>query len=61
MFLVYSYDPDTNTECQFHGCHWHEHTCNENCIDRQNMRYKDTCQVDSSTSINGWDKKYNLV
>lgn len=57
MFLVYSYDPDTNTECQFHGCHWHEHTCNENRIDRQNMRYKDTCQVDSSTSINGWDKK----
>ena len=27
FFLVDGYDPETNTVYQFHGCHWHGHTC----------------------------------
>ena len=26
-FLVDGYEPETNTVYQFHGCHWHGHTC----------------------------------
>ena len=29
-FLVDGYEPETNTVYQFHGCHWHGHTCLKN-------------------------------
>ena len=46
---------------QFHGCHWHGHTCLKNRTKRQQRRYKDTCQIDWLIKNNGWDTKYNFV
>ena len=46
---------------QFHGCHWHCHTCTKDCTKRQQKRYKDTFQIDWLIKNNGWDAKYNLV
>ena len=42
-FLVDRYEPETNTVYQFHGCHWHGHTCLKDCIKRQQKRYEDKC------------------
>ena len=44
-FLVDGYEPETNTLYQFHGCHWHGHTCLKNRTRRQQKRYKDTCRI----------------
>ena len=44
-FLVDGYEPETNTVYQFHGCHWHGHTCLKNRTKRQ----KDTCQINCLT------------
>ena len=60
-FSVDGYEPETNTTYQFHGCHWHGHTCIENRTKTQELRYKDTCKVDWVVTNNGWDAKYNLV
>ena len=38
-FLVDGYEPETNTVYQFHGCHWHGHTCLKNRTRRQQKRY----------------------
>ena len=59
--LVDGYEPETNTVYQFHGCHWHGHTCLKNRTKRQQNRYKYTCQIDWLIENNGWDTKYNLV
>ena len=61
FFLVDGYEPETNTVYQFHGCHWHGHTCLKNRTKKQQKRYKDTCQIDRLIENNGWDTKYNLV
>ena len=45
-FLVDRYEPETNTVYQFHGCHWHRNTCLKNRTERQQNRYKDTCQIE---------------
>ena len=45
FFLVDGYEPDTNTVYQFYGCHWHGHTCIENCTKIRKLRYKNTCQI----------------
>ena len=37
-FLVDGYEPETNTVYQFHGCHWHGHTCLKNRTKRQQKR-----------------------
>ena len=55
------YEPETNTVYQFHGCHWHVHTCLKNRTRRQQKRYKDTCRIDQLIKNNGWDTKYGLV
>ena len=34
-FLVDEYEPEINTVYQFHGCHWHGHTCLKNRTKRQ--------------------------
>ena len=60
-FSVNGYEPETNTAYQFHGCHWHEHTCIENRTKIQELRCKDMCKVDYLVTNNGWDAKYNLV
>ena len=60
-FLVNGYETETNTAYQFHGCHWHGHTCLKNRTKRQQKRYKDTCQIDWLIKNNGWDTKYDLV
>ena len=60
-FLVDRYEPETNTVYQFHGCHWHGHTCLTNRTKRQQKRYEDMCEIDSLIENNGWDTKYNLV
>ena len=60
-FLVDGCEPETNTAYQFHGCHWHGHTCLKNCTKKRQKRYKDTCQIDWFIENNGWDTKYNLV
>ena len=60
-FLVDGNGPETNTVYQFHGCHWHGHTCLKNRTKRQQKRYKDTYQIDWLIKNNGWDTKYNLV
>ena len=60
-FLLDGYEPETNTVYQFHGCHWHGHTCLKNRSRRQQKRYKDTCKIDWLIENNGWDTKYNLV
>ena len=60
-FLIDGYEPETNTVYQFHGCHWHGHTCLKNRTKRQQKRYEDTCQIDWLIENNGWDTKYNLV
>ena len=39
-FLVDRYEPETNTEYQFHGCHWHGHTCLNNRTKRQQRDMK---------------------
>ena len=58
--LKQGYEPETNAVYQFHGCHWHGHTCLKNRTKRLQKRYKDTCQIDWLTKNNGWDTKYNL-
>ena len=60
-FLVDGYDPETNTVYQFHGCHWHGHTCLKNRAKRHQKRYQNTCQINWLIENNGWDTKYNLV
>ena len=60
-FLVHGFEPETNTVYQFHGCHWHGHTCLKDRTTRQQKRYKDTCQMDRLIKNNGRDTKYNLV
>ena len=45
-FMVDVYEPETNTVYQFHGCHWHRHTCLKNRTKRQQKRYMDACQID---------------
>ena len=60
-FLVDGYEPETNTLYQFHGCHWHGHTCLKNRTRRQQKRYKDTCWINQLIKNNGWDTKYSLV
>ena len=52
-FLVDRYEPETSTVYQFHGCHWHEHTCLKNRTKRQQKRYKDTCQIYQLIKNNG--------
>ena len=52
-FLIDGYEPETNTVYQFHGCHWHGHTCLKNRTKRQQKRYKDTCQIDRLIKNNG--------
>ena len=52
-FLVDEYEPETNTMYQFHGCHWHGHTCLKDLIKRQQKKYKDTCQIDRLIKNNG--------
>ena len=59
--LVDGYEPETNTEYQFHGCHWHGHACLKNRTKRLQKRYRDTCHIDRLIKNNGWDTKYNLV
>ena len=61
LFLVDGYGPETNTVYQFHGCHWHGHTCLKDRTRRQQKRYKDTCQIYRIIKNNGWDAKYSLV
>ena len=51
--LVDGYESETNTVCQFHGCHWHGHTCLKNRTKRQQKRYKDTFQIDWLMKNNG--------
>ena len=61
-FLVDGYEPETKTVYhQFHGRHWHGHTCLKNRAKRQQKRYKDTCQIDWLIKNNGWDTRYDLV
>ena len=60
-FLVDGFEPETNTVYQFHGCHWHGHTCLKDHTRRQQKRYKDTCQMDRLIKNNGWGTKYDLV
>ena len=60
-FLVDGYEPKTSTVYQFHGCHWHGHTCLKNSTKRQQKRYEDTRQIDWLIENNGRDTKYNLV
>ena len=60
-FLVNGYETETNTVYQFHGCHWHGHTCLKNRTRRQQKRYEDTCRIDQLIKNNGWDTGYNLV
>ena len=60
-FLVHGFEPETNTVYQFHGCHWHGHTCLKDRTTRQQKRYKDMCQMDRLIKNNGRDTKYNLV
>ena len=54
-------ESETNTLYQFHGCHWHGHTCLKNRRKIQQKRYKDKCQIDQLIKNNGWDTKYKLV
>ena len=35
FLLVDGYEPETNTVYQFHGCHWHGHTCLKNRTKKQ--------------------------
>ena len=51
--MVDEYEPETNTVYQFHGCHWHGHTCLRNCTKKQQKRYEDTCQIDWFIENNG--------
>ena len=60
-FLLDGYEPETNTVYQFHGRHWHGHTCLKNCTRRQQKRYEDTCRIDQLIKNNGWDTEYNLL
>ena len=46
FFLVDGYEPETSIVYQFHGCHWHGHTCLKNRTKRQQKRYEDTRQID---------------
>ena len=45
-FQINGYEPETNTVYEFHGCHWHGHTCIGNRKKWQEKRYKDTCKID---------------
>lgn len=40
---VDGFEPDKITVCQFHGCHWYEHTVTtkKNQTIQQKVRYKD--------------------
>ena len=60
-FSVNGYEPEANTEYQFHRCDWHGHTCLKNRTKRQQKRYRDTCQIDRLIKKYGWVKKYYLV
>ena len=60
-FLIDGYEPETNTVYQFHGCHWHGHTCLKNRTKSQQKRYRDTCQIDWLIKNYAWDTEYNLV
>ena len=60
-FLVDGYKLETNTVYQFHGCHWHGHTCLKNRTKSQQKRYRDTCQIDWLIKNYAWDTEYNLV
>ena len=60
-FLVIGYEPETNTVYQFHGCHWHGHTCLRDRTRRQQKRYKDKCKIDWLIENNRWNTEYNLV
>ena len=59
--MLDGYEPETNTVYQFHGRHWHGHTCLKNRTRRQQKRYEDTCQIDQLIKNNGWDTEYNLL
>ena len=59
--MVDECEPETNTVYQFHGCHWHGHTCLKNRTKRQQKRYKDTCHIDRLIKNNEWNTKYNLL
>ena len=59
-FLIDRYEPETSTVYQFHGCHWHGHTCLKNRTKIQQKRYEDM-KIDWHFENNGWDTKYNLV
>ena len=50
-FLVDGYKPETNTVYQFHGCHWHGHTCLKDATKRQQKTYRDTSQIDRLIKI----------
>ena len=52
-FLVDGYEPETNTVYQFHGSHWHGHTCLKNRTRRQKKRCKDTCRIYQFIKNNG--------
>ena len=60
-FSVDGYGTETNRVYQFHGCHWHGHTCIKNRTKRQGLRYKDTCNIEWLTANNGRDTKHNVV
>ena len=60
-FLVDEYEPEINTVYQFHGCHWHGHTCLSGRTRRKQKRYKDTCKINWLIENNGCDTEYNLV
>ena len=61
QYIFLSKEPETSTVYQFYGCHWHGHTCLKNRTKRQELRYKNTCQIDWLIKNNGWDTEYNLV
>ena len=52
-FLVDGYEPETNTVYQFHGCHWHEHTCLKTRTRIQQKRHKDRCRIYQFIKNNG--------
>ena len=56
-FLVDGYEPETNTVYQYHGCHWHGHTCIENRTKNQEEKYLDTKILEKDIK----EMKYNLV
>ena len=59
-FLVDGFEPLPNTVNQFHGCHWHRHTCLKNRTKRQELRYEDICRIDQLIKNDGWTTAYSL-